>query len=135
MRKMLCIAAACCLPLTAQAENLVGESVKLRALDKVTAKTQDFDVKIGDTLNFQSLTISVPHCEKKPPEETPETYAFVQIKDNRLDGKGETDEPETVFSGWMFSSSPALNGLEHPVYDVWVIGCTPKPQRIEGLRR
>ena len=28
-----------------------------------------------------------------------------------------------IFSGWMFASSPALNGLEHPVYDVWVIDC------------
>ena len=135
MRKAVCLAVVCLLPFSAQAENLIGESVKLRTLDKVTAKTQDFDVKIGDTLNFQSLTISVPHCEKKPPEEPPETYAFVQIKDARLNGQGVEGEPETVFSGWMFSSSPALNGLEHPVYDVWVIGCTPKPQRVEGLRR
>ena len=28
-----------------------------------------------------------------------------------------------VFNGWMFASSPALNALEHPVYDLVLIEC------------
>lgn len=112
----------------ASAENMVGESVVLRTLDKVTATTKDFTVQIGDQLEYGSLTIKAAHCEKRPPEEIPETYAFLQIKDNRLDGSGnQADENATVFSGWMFASNPAISPLDHGVYDVWVLRCnTPK---------
>ena len=119
----LCLLAAAALPPIAAAENIMGDKVTLRALDKVTAETQDFDVVVGDSLTYGSLRIDVKHCERKPPEETPETYAFVQIFDNRLDGEGEAVEPEKVFSGWMFASNPALSSLEHSVYDVWVLAC------------
>lgn len=118
--------------------NLVGTSVVLRTLDKVTATTQDYTVKIGETLTYGSLTITAQHCEKKPPEEIPETYAFLQIKDARLNGKGETaDLDQTVFSGWMFASKPAISALDHRVYDVWVIDCKVPKARTETseLRR
>ena len=107
----------------ARADNLVGDRVVLRALDKVTATTEDFTVKVGEDLRYGSLDIKVKHCEKKPPEEPPEVYAFLQIFDARTDGKGENTEPKKLFSGWMFASSPALSALEHPVYDVWVLDC------------
>lgn len=113
---------------SAQAANITGSAVKLRALDKVTATTQDFMVEVGDTLDFGSLSIDAVHCEKRPPEELPETFAFLKIRDAELDGEGqETGEGETVFSGWMFASRPAISALDHGVYDVWVIGCrTPE---------
>ena len=107
----------------AAASNLVGEAVVLRTLDKVTAQTQDYTVPVGDTLDYGSLSIAVRHCEVRPPEEIPETFVFLQIDDRRLDGSGETDEPERVYSGWMLGSNPAKAALDHPVYDVWVIGC------------
>jgi len=114
----------------AQAANITGSAIKLRALDKVTATTEDFMVEVGDTLKFGSLSIDAVHCEKRPPEELPETFAFLKIRDAELDGKGQqTGEGETVFSGWMFGSRPALSALDHGVYDVWVIGCrTPEVQ-------
>lgn len=116
------------MPQMASAENLIGESVVLRTLDKVTATTKDFTVTIGDELEYGSLTIKAAHCEKRPPEDIPETYAFLQIKDNRLDGSGnQAEENATVFSGWMFASNPAISPLDHGVYDVWVLRCnTPK---------
>jgi len=98
--------------LTAAADNLIGTSVKLRALDKVTATTQDFTVAIGDALNYGSLRVDVKHCEKKPPEEIPETYAFLQIFDNRTNGQGRNVEAEKLFSGWMLASKPAISALE-----------------------
>lgn len=139
-------------------------AVTLRALDKITAKFSDLTVSMGETAQFGSLTILVRHCDSRPPEEFPETTAFLQIFDDRtalLDVKenaaelvaaqipqdkqsdtaeashdGEVSitidanefdiEGEKIFSGWMFASSPALNPLEHPVYDVWVIGCETK---------
>lgn len=113
---------------SAHAENIPGTAILLRALDKVTATTEDYTVKVGDTLEYGSLSIDAVHCEKRPPEELPETFAFLKIRDAKLDGNGkETDEAEVVFSGWMFGSRPALSALDHGVYDVWVVGCrTPK---------
>jgi len=112
---------AVCAP--AYAENLIGTSVVLRTLDKVTATTKDYTVEIGESLKYGSLTVDVKHCEKRPPEEIPETYAFLQISDNRMDGRGEKIDGERLFSGWMLSSKPAVSALEHAVYDVWVLDC------------
>ncbi len=118
----------------AQAENLIGDKVVLRALDKVTATTEDYTVAVGDTLKYGSMEIAVRHCEKRPPEETPETFAFLQITDARTDGNGEDAEQAKLFSGWMFASSPALSALDHAVYDIWVLDCiTPPPARGEAL--
>lgn len=133
MRKVAIFASIFCfLAQPAQADNLVGEKVVLRALDKVTATTQDYTVIVGDNLKYGSLDITVRHCEKRPPEETPETYAFLQITDARTDGEGGEAEHEKLFSGWMFASSPALSALEHPVYDIWVLDCVVPPQ-LEAL--
>lgn len=111
--------------------NLIGTAVELRALDKVTARTFDYTVPIGDSLEFGSLTIYARHCEKTPPTELPETYAFLQIDDRQLTQDGEeADEGTRLFSGWMFESRPAISALDHRVYDVWVTGCvTPEPSR------
>ncbi|MDB2438872.1 DUF2155 domain-containing protein [Hellea sp.] len=116
----------------AMAENLVGNAVVLRTLDKVTATTEDYTVKIGDELQYGSLTVAVKHCEKKPPEDVPETYAFLQIDDLKLDGKGDDAEKDRIFSGWMLASNPAISALDHGVYDIWVIDC--KVPVAKGLR-
>ena len=111
-----------------QAENLKGTAVVLRTLDKVTATTKDYTVPVGDKLTYGSLTVNVRHCEKRPPEDIPETYAFLQIDDKKLDGKGKSGETERVFSGWMLASKPAVSALDHGVYDVWVLDCdVPAP--------
>lgn len=101
-----------------QAENLVGSAVVLRTLDKVTARTLDLTIDIDSTVAFGTLKITARKCLKRPPEETPETSTFLEISENQID-----EDPRTLFMGWMFASSPALNALEHPVYDVWVIDC------------
>ncbi len=90
---------------------------------------------LGETLEFGSLTIHARHCEKTPPTELPETYAFLQIDDRRLEEGGiEAEEGARLFSGWMFASRPAISALDHRVYDVWVTGCQTKPG-VEDLRR
>lgn len=111
---------------TAKAENIRGKAAVLRTLDKVTATTKDYTVKVGDTLNYGSLAVEVKHCEKKPPEEIPETFAFLQILETKTDGQGEATEPHKIFSGWMLASRPAISALDHPVYDVWVVGCNTR---------
>ncbi len=90
----------------------------LRTLDKVTARVSTVYAPIGDTIHFGSLDVTIDVCDKRPPEETPESAAFVQIVENRP-GQPPTD----VFRGWMFASSPGLSPLQHPVYDLWVLDC------------
>lgn len=90
----------------------------LRGLDKVTARISTIEAPIGETVRFGTLRILAQTCRTRPPEEPPETTAFLEITDIK---PGET--PVRLFTGWMFASSPALSALEHPVYDVWVIAC------------
>ena len=89
----------------------------IQGLDKITARIQTFEVDVGKTHKFGVLDIFVERCAFSKPIFTPESLAFVKIKDNsdRLS--------EVTFSGWMFASSPALNALENPVYDVSILDC------------
>lgn len=117
-----------------------GSLAVLRGLDKVTARTADFEAPIGETVQFGGLEVTVQYCRRRPPEEPPEIFAFVQIDDPRAQtvaayrqmgltpdsaapAEEEGEPSRWLFSGWMFGSNPALNALEHPVYDVWVIDC------------
>ncbi len=92
--------------------------VTLRGVDKITARVTDIRAPMNKPLRFGSLEITPRTCSKRPPEETPEVTAFLEISDIKADGT-----KKKLFSGWMFASSPALSALEHPVYDVWVIDC------------
>ncbi|MCG8545550.1 MAG: DUF2155 domain-containing protein [Alphaproteobacteria bacterium] len=118
-------AAAAALPLMASAPALAieGDTVVLQGLDKVTARVWTFDVPIGQAVRFGTLEIVPRFCDYRPPEEPPESAAFLDIYEAR---PGE--EKADLFHGWMFGSSPALNALEHPVYDVWVVGCKTERQ-------
>jgi hypothetical protein len=90
----------------------------LRGLDKITGRPSIITAPINQPVQYATLTITARYCYSTPQSETPETSAFLQIDDHR------PDQPaRRVFSGWMYASSPALNGMEHPLYDVWVITC------------
>jgi hypothetical protein len=94
------------------------EIAVLQGLDKVTARVSTIDAPVGRVIKFGALEIIARNCDKRPPEETPESAAFIDIWEVR------PGEPAAgIFRGWMFASSPALNPLEHPVYDVWVLDC------------
>jgi len=95
-----------------------GTTLLLRGLDKITGRPTNITAPIGKPVTFATLTITARFCYSTPPSETPETAAFVQIEDHR------PDQPaRRIFSGWMYGSSPGLNAVEHPLYDVWVISC------------
>ena len=92
--------------------------VKLRSLDKITARTVTFEANVGSTVRFGPLYIKVQACRKAPPIEKPESAAFLQIWE-----VGHDEQSKWVFSGWMFASSPGLSPMDHPIYDVWVLDC------------
>lgn len=100
-----------------RAEDLSLEQVVLRGLDKVTGRTSTMTVNVGEKAQFGALDVYVRVCYAHPPEETPENAAYLDIVENKQEGQLK------LFSGWMFSSSPALSAMEHPVFDVWVIRC------------
>jgi hypothetical protein len=90
----------------------------IQGLDKITARVSRFEAPVGKPVSFGTLSIVVRDCEKSAPEERPENAAFVEIYEAR---PGEAKD--RLFGGWMFSSSPALSALEHPVYDVNLLEC------------
>ena len=93
-------------------------TLMMRGLDKITGRAFDIVAPLNVPVKFATLTITARYCYSTPASETPETAAFVQIEDAR------PDKPvRSVFSGWMYASSPGLNGMQHPLYDVWVIFC------------
>jgi len=94
------------------------DTVVLRALDKITGRVTTLEVPVGQTAHFGTLDVTAWHCDQAPPEQPPESAAFLEIVERR-----PHEEPQTRFSGWMLASSPALSALEHPVYDLWVIAC------------
>lgn len=116
---LICVVMAA---LGAPARAAALDTAVLQGLDKVTARVITLEAPVGKLVTFGTLEIIVRHCDKRPPEETPESSAFLDIWEAR-DGEPST----SVFRGWMFASSPALNALEHPVYDVWVLDCSGNP--------
>lgn len=90
----------------------------LQGLDKISARTSQIEAPVGSTVQFGSLSIAVRDCEQSSPEDSPENAAFLQIYETP---PGE--DTKRLFSGWMFSSSPALSELQHPVYDVTLLAC------------
>lgn len=89
----------------------------LQALDKVNAQSATLTVKVGQSAKFGSLTIAVQSCQIRPPDQPADATAFLTITDAHADAPG--------FKGWMLKSDPAVSMLEHPLYDVRVIGCAP----------
>ena len=109
---------------TASAQTTVwldGRVATMQALDKITARISTLSAPVGVARQFGTLEVTVQRCVFHPPEETPENAAFVVIRDL---GYEPSVEPAEVFSGWMFSSSPAISALEHPVYDIMLLACS-----------
>jgi len=107
-----------CATTSTGAQAIEGDTVVLQGLDKVTARVWTFEARIGEAVRFGTLEIYPRFCDRTPPEEPPESKAFLDIYEARP-GEQRVD----LFHGWMFASSPALNALEHPVYDVWLLDC------------
>ena len=96
-----------------------GNKARLQALDKITARISTVEAPVGAARFYGTLEITINRCAFHPPEEPPENAAFITVRDRGYDGLA----PKQVFSGWIFSSSPAISALEHPVYDLTLLAC------------
>ena len=96
------------------------EGAQFSVLDKITARIEKLELNLNDEEVLGSLTIILKSCQNRPPDYLPESAAYVEIYD-KLNNNYE--EGTLIFSGWMFSSSPAISALEHPIYDLFLISC------------
>lgn len=103
---------------TALAEMTREPIAVIQGLDKIAARVSRFEAPVGQEVRFGKLVVLVRDCERSAPEDRPENAAFLEIYEER---PGEA--AGRLFAGWMFSSSPALSALEHPVYDVTLLEC------------
>ena len=93
--------------------------INIKALDKITAKTSSIRLGIGEKKFFGSLEIKALKCQLSENNDFIDTVAYLQVKD--LSAKDNNQV--FLFNGWTFASSPTLQSIDHPVYDLWITGC------------
>ena len=103
-------------------EWLIGNKAVFQGLDKITARIKTFNINVGEKVRFGVLNIKLDKCVYSKPTKMPESIAFIKISDETK-RKLTVDKKNIIFKGWIFASSPALNALEHPVYDLTLIAC------------
>ncbi len=111
----------------AAAETIANPIAAFSGLDKITGRITSFDVYIDETVQFGALQITPRACYTRPATETQRTTVFLEVDQVSLKGGSQR-----MFTGWMFADSPALNAIDHPVYDIWLVDCkqqsdTPPP--------
>ena len=99
-------------------QRITNPTAIFSGLDKITGRIISFDVAINETVQFGALQVTPRVCYSRPPTETPNTDAFVEVDEVTLQG-----EIKRIFTGWMFAASPGLHAVEHPIYDVWLTEC------------
>ena len=96
------------------AENIA----EIRAIDRITGRSFKLKVPINTEVIFSNLILDIKHCYKNPIDKEIENFAYLIVKDKLLN--------KLIFQGWMFSSSPSLSSLEHPINDIWLLNCINK---------
>jgi len=99
-------------------QRIANPTAVFAGLDKITGRIISFDVAANETVQFGALQVTPRVCYSRPPTETPNTDAFVEVDEVTLQG-----EIKRIFTGWMFAASPGLHAVEHPIYDVWLTDC------------
>ena len=93
-----------------------GDMARLRALDIITGIAKNLEIKVGETLTYERIEITLKECRYPSANKTGDAFAYLIIRDVR--------EESPRFEGWMVASSPALSAMDHPRYDVWVLTCS-----------
>ena len=93
--------------------------VEIKILDKVSSKTSQLSLNMGEEKKFENLIIKILKCKNSEFDDNPEVTAYMQVQDITL----KNNDKVFVFNGWTFSSSPSISLFDHPVYDIWLIQC------------
>lgn len=102
----------------AVAQPIANPVASFAGLDKITGRITRFDVYIDETVLFGALEITPRACYSRPATESQRTSAFLEVDQRSLTGVSKR-----IFNGWMFADSPALNAVDHAIYDVWLVEC------------
>ena len=111
-----------------KSKNISGDSkslnndkvyINLKALDKITAKTSSIRLAIGEIKSFGALEIKALKCQLSKNNDSTDTVAYLQVKDLSTKDNNQV----FLFNGWTFASSPTLQSIDHPIYDLWIINC------------
>ena len=94
-------------------------SVKLIGLDKITAKTSEIIINLGEVKKFGPLEIKVLKCGKVDANNMNNSVAYLQVKDSSVN----KNEKVFIFNGWTFSSDPTIAPFDHAIYDLQLINC------------
>ena len=97
----------------------IEKFAEINILDKVSSKSSNVKVEIGEELIFQNLVINILKCHNSKFDDDPEVTAYMQVKDL----KATNNDKVFVFNGWTFASSPSIRPFDHPVYDIWLKKC------------
>lgn len=122
------LAVACLAVGPANAETIANPIAAFAGLDKITGRITNFDAYVDETVQFGALQITPRACYTRPLTQAQQTTVFVEVDQVSLKGS-----LERIFTGWMFADSPALNAIDHAVYDIWLLDCkqssdVPPPQ-------
>jgi hypothetical protein len=104
---------------TEKIENIEGQFIEIKILDKVSSKSNLVKLKIGEEKRFKNLLIKSLKCKNSEFDDNPEITAYIQVQD--LTNK-DNDEV-FIFNGWTFSSSPTINPFDHSIYNIWLMKC------------
>ena len=107
-----------CFSTMALSAEISTNSALMQSMDKVTGRVNKITVPVNSKISYGDFSLVLRACKKRPAEETPENFAFVDVTDKSFG----TDE-YNIFRGWMLSSAPGINAIEHPIYDVWLLEC------------
>ena len=99
--------------------NFIGTNTDIKILDKISSKNELINLKNGQESVYKDLAIKVMKCTNSELDDNFEIKAYIQVRDLT---KNDNDKVY-VFNGWMFSSSPSIAPFDHPVYDIWLVGC------------
>ena len=113
------------MPPTPEGEHIANPTATFSGLDKISGRIIMFDVALNETVQFGALQVTPRACYTRPPTETQNTVAFVEVDEITLKA-----EIRRIFTGWMFANSPGLNAVDHPIYDIWLIDCKTTPPSI-----
>lgn len=112
----------------ASATEIATNSALMQAMDKITGRVNKITVPVNSKITFGDFSLVLRACKKRPAEETPENFAFIDVAD-----KSFGEDEYNIFRGWIVSSTPGLNAIEHPIYDVWLLECVDKEVDVAKL--
>ena len=100
-------------------DNIEGKNTDIKILDKISSKNELIRLINNEEYIYKDLSIKSIKCTDSELDDNPEIKAYIQVKDLTKKDRNNV----FVFNGWMFSSSPSIASFDHPVYDIWLVGC------------